>query len=126
VAAFQVGRDGKSLEVTLTRLGPSAGSLLDNVNRWRSQVALAPMSADELRSSVRSLKVAGQDCDYVHIDAPHAPDGPQTVLVVVIARDDQTLFAKLMGDRELAAEEQARFEQFVSSIQFGHSEPSDP
>jgi hypothetical protein len=52
----------KPLEVSVTTLPWSAGNdaqqLLANVNRWRSQLQLAPMAPGQMASETRSLKLA--------------------------------------------------------------------
>lgn len=118
LAAFNIQRNEKQAEVTVIRLGPVAGSLLDNVNRWRGQIGLDPIGQAELDASVEKLDVAGMECSYVRIVSPDGVEAKPTILAVVIPRPDQTLFVKLLGDRGLAAEEQTKFEQFVRSIRF--------
>ena len=118
LAAFDIQRDGKRAEVTLVVLGPSAGSLLENVNRWRAQIGLGPIEQVELDAAVRPWDVDGTQSSYVQLVSPDGRDDAQTILAVVIPRADQTLFVKLLGDRELAADEQRNFESFVKSIRF--------
>ncbi len=121
LAAFEVRRSEKQAEVTVIRLSAAAGSLLENVNRWRNQIGLEPVGQAELDASVEKLEVAGIPSSYIRITAPEGAADTSTILAVVIPRADQTLFVKLMGDRQLAAEEQEKFEQFVRSIRFASS-----
>src|SRR4051812_8451045 len=49
VASYRVkGKDGKMADVSVIPLPGMAGRDIDNVNRWRGQVGLAPVSEGEL------------------------------------------------------------------------------
>src|SRR5439155_12950822 len=47
-ASFRFGRVEHPLELTVTPLGREAGSLLDNVNRWRGQLSLKDIDEAQL------------------------------------------------------------------------------
>lgn len=47
------------LEATIIALGPQAGSNLENVNRWRGQIGLGPITEAELPTSTKEIEVAG-------------------------------------------------------------------
>src|SRR5262249_56864144 len=57
-ATILVGKKD-ALELTITKLGREgqASSVLANVNRWRNQLALAPVTNKDLASSTKELKV---------------------------------------------------------------------
>jgi hypothetical protein len=40
--------DGRSVDISVTALGEQAGTELDNVNRWRGQLKLNPLTEDQL------------------------------------------------------------------------------
>src|SRR5437899_3203359 len=49
VASYHVkGKDGKMADVSVVPLPGMAGRDIDNVNRWRGQIGLAPVSEAEL------------------------------------------------------------------------------
>ena len=121
LATFKIERNEKKAEVTVIRLGPAAGSWLDNVNRWRGQIGLEPIAQAELDATTEKLDVGGIESSYIRIVPPEGAGETSSILAVVIPRSDQTLFVKLIGDRGLAAEEQAKFEQFVRSMHFAGS-----
>jgi hypothetical protein len=112
-AVFEV-KDGKQrVEITVTKLPGSAGGTLQNVNRWRGQIGLEDISAEQLEKDKKQLDLAGKPADYVQFSG-----SDQTVLGVLAARDGQTWFIKLQGHNELAARERQNFEEFVQSIKF--------
>ena len=48
-ASFLVhGENGAVADISFVRLGPAAGNVLDNVNRWLGQLAQPPITADKL------------------------------------------------------------------------------
>jgi hypothetical protein len=56
-ATLWVPTDGKPIELTVTSLGwrSTRGELLGNVNRWRGQMQLPPISIEQLSESTREL-----------------------------------------------------------------------
>ena len=115
-AAFTIESDGQSAEMTVIVLPGTAGGLLANVNRWRDQVGLQPLSEDELASGSQEIAVAGQMGRFVQLDGVDAES--QSILGVILQRPEQSWYFKLKGDSELVQNEQARFEEFMSSVQF--------
>jgi hypothetical protein len=71
------------LELTVTALGREAGSVLDNVNRWRGQIGLKPITPAELSQVTTRRAVAGSEVTLVDItsagdDAPPPPPSAKT------------------------------------------------
>jgi hypothetical protein len=67
-AAFRLPvEEGDDLELTVVKLGREgqAGETLPNVNRWRGQLGLEPVSADELKGETKQLKVGGTEATLV-------------------------------------------------------------
>jgi len=60
----QTTADGKPLEVTVSTAG---GDVLANVNRWRGQLNLKPITADELSKITETFKVSEYDCTLVRL-----------------------------------------------------------
>src|SRR5437879_394758 len=91
-----------AVEGGITALPPSARELLPNVNRWRGQLRLEPVSPEQLGKDVRQIEVAGTTAHYVDLSGTGA-DGrtPQRMLGVMLPRDDQTWFFTIKGPVEL-------------------------
>ncbi len=114
LATFLVNEDGKKIEITLSRLGVNPGSMLANVNRWRGQVGLQEIDQAKLTDDTQTLQVDGTSCSYFELNG----DSGQAIDVVVVKRPDSTLFIKMMGNRDLATKERAKFKQFAESFRF--------
>jgi hypothetical protein len=58
-----------ALELTVTKLGREgqASSVLANVNRWRNQVALAPIGEEELRSETKKFELGNDTVTVVDL-----------------------------------------------------------
>ncbi len=117
-AAFEIHQDSKSAEVTVIALSASANDLLANVNRWREQVHLNPVSREELDREVKEFPVGGEKGQYVALVGPPDAQPRETLLGVICTHGDQSWFFKMKGDADLVAQERAHFETFVHSIQF--------
>jgi len=75
-ATIQIAADGKPLELSVIPLPQAGGDttksdtakyVLDNVNRWRNQLNLKPITADELSTTTKSLKIDGHDATLVSL-----------------------------------------------------------
>ena len=119
LAAFDIQRDSAAAEVTISALGPNAGSLLDNVNRWRGQIKLPPIDDAALQSAIGPIRVAGSDGQWIELidtAAADATSASQAILVVVVPQATQTLFIKMLGDRQLVTDEKEHFRSFAESL----------
>jgi hypothetical protein len=68
-ATFLVGQDQPRMEVTLIPLGPEAASVLDNVNRWRRELELAPIDEQRLGRYLTRVEVDGGPAVLVDLAA---------------------------------------------------------
>lgn len=68
-ATVRIPTDGDSLEISVSKLpwGGSEAELLSNVNRWRGQLQLAPISAAGLTACTRDLNVDGTTMTVVQL-----------------------------------------------------------
>jgi hypothetical protein len=107
-AKFAVEREGKKLDVSVSTAG---GTLLANVNRWRGQIGLSEVDAEQLAESLRPIDIGSEKGQFVELVG-----SAETILGVIATHGGQSWFVKLRGDAALAAREKARFEAFVKSL----------
>ncbi len=113
-AAFSSG----GAKTTITAL-PASNELLPNVNRWRTQVGLTPISESELGETVEKIRLAdGETGDYVVLSGPSDGESPKSILGVVAVRDETAWFVKMTGDSQSVLSQKATFETFVRSLRF--------
>lgn len=114
LAEFSVA-DGKA-DVNVASLNGDGGGVPANINRWRRQLGLAPLSEEDFSKSVETIDVAGGKASLVDLTGTNMQTGQPTRLVGVIApQGDRTWFYKLMGDANTVAAQKDTFVKFVQS-----------
>lgn len=112
------GADGTEAAVNVSALAGDGGGLPANVNRWRHQIGLGPMT-DADAANLPSLNVSGGRAAMVDMSGTDGRTGKVTRLIgVVLPHGDQTWFYKLMGDAEIVAQQEDAFIQFVQSAKY--------
>ncbi len=121
VAKYQLGPQGASgAEVNVAMSGGNGGGLVPNVNRWRGQLGLGPLSAEEANKLVSNLDVGG-DGKAVQVEMTGAD--PKTgqkadMVAVIVSRAGETWFYKLMGNERLVEQERPAFTKFVKTATY--------
>ena len=108
LARFTVGEGEQLAEIAISRAG---GDRAANINRWRGQVGLGPLSGEELDKTSQPFEVGSKKGELVEIVADD-----KTILGVMIPDEGQTWFIKLTGPSATAAKERSRFEAFAKSL----------
>jgi hypothetical protein len=117
-AAFEVHDGSKQAEITVIALPAGSGDLLGNVNRWRDQVHLGPVSSNDLAGLLKEFLVDGERSLRAELVGPATAQPREGILGVICSRQDKSWFFKMKGDAELVARERDRFEAFVHSVKF--------
>jgi hypothetical protein len=120
VASFKIqGQNGKQAAVSVIPLPGLPGSDEANVNRWRGQVGLSPVSPDELKKSAESVEAGGQPAQLYDIAGQNPGSGDATrILGVIQHRTDAVWFFKMTGDADLAEQQKPVFVAFLKSVKF--------
>jgi hypothetical protein len=117
LAKFQTASAGGKAEITVSRFPGDVGGMPANVNRWRSQIGLAPLPLDEAARLASPLDVLGGKAMLVDVSGDKA--GQKIRLIgVIVPRDGQTWFFKLLGDDAVAEREKAAFLKFVQTVRY--------
>jgi hypothetical protein len=119
-ASFLVhGENGAVADISFVTLGPAAGNILDNVNRWLSQLAQPPITPDKLASIVQPLHTARGDVAIV--DLSGQPENGESTkdgrMIAAIASDERaTGFFKMRGNPGLVGAQKENFLKWVGSV----------
>jgi hypothetical protein len=116
------GPDGKTADVSVISFPESAGGLLANVNRWRNQLKLAPISNES--AAGKPISVGGRDIFFVDLvsEQPIAPDGSKSrILGGIFPLPGQTWFFKMMGPDQVVESQRDGFRQFLESVKVAES-----
>jgi hypothetical protein len=110
--------------------GPMIADPLSNVNRWRSEVGLEPLAADDLSAATEPIEIAGLQASYVEAipDASKSqePNADHGTLAAMAASGDVVWFFKITGDRDLVVAQRDQFKSFLKSVRFAaRDEPSN-
>ena len=126
LASFVVkGENGAEADISLILLGGGAGGVLDNVNRWQSQLGQPPLSSDELAKKSQSLPTSLGQMTVVDLQGlPNGADAKKDgrIIAAMASKGDMTVFFKLRGNAELAGTQKDDFIKWVGSVRFGAPE----
>jgi hypothetical protein len=116
VASFRArGKDAREdADVSIVPLPGGAGGDLANVNRWRGQVDLAPVTEKELAALAEKVEVGGQPAALYDLAGES-----MRILAVIQRRDGMAWFFKMTGNPDWVARQKPIFVQFLKSVQFG-------
>jgi len=124
VGSFKItGADGKLADVSIIPLGGVAGGNVANVNRWRGQIGLEPVSADEINKIAQAVEIAGQPAEMYALSGKNPGNGePAGILAAITQCGDTAWFFKMTGDPGLIAEQKSAFVEFLKSVKFASAE----
>lgn len=109
------GVGGANGEISVTAFPGEVGGELANVNRWRGQFQLSPLTAADLPTAVTRLTANGLQIALVDFSGGTA-DNPQRLLGAIVPSNGATWFFKFTGPSALVAAEQTAFLTFLQSL----------
>jgi hypothetical protein len=104
--------------VSFVTLGPAAGNILDNVNRWLGQIKQPAVTEEKLRSMIQPLKTGHGDVAVVDLSGQPENGDPNKDgrIIGAIASDETgTAFFKMRGNAALVGAEKENFLKWVSA-----------
>ncbi|MCA8998587.1 MAG: hypothetical protein KDA80_16425 [Planctomycetaceae bacterium] len=112
LASFQAGEMESPVDISVIRLA-GGGDVLGNINRWRGQVKMDPLSEETLKESVETINIDGKEAVYSDIL------GEETSILAAILEDGEAKwFFKAMGPTDAIVAEQENFKAFLASVKF--------
>jgi len=118
VAKFIIGSGDATAAVNVSQLSGDGGGLLSNINRWRGQLGLTPISEADL-AQLPVIDATGGKATVVDISGTDARSSKPAQLVgVVLPLAGQTWFYKLMGDPAVVAQQRDVLIKFVQSAKY--------
>lgn len=109
------GSGGATAELAITAFPGDVGGDLANVNRWRGQLQLAPITASELPAALTRFKANGLDLAVTEMVALTG-NPPQRVIGAIVPYNGSTWFFKLAGPDALVAGERDAFNAFLQTL----------
>lgn len=116
LARFSAGPTGHAVDITVSAFPGDVGGAAANVNRWRGQIGLNPVSETEALSLLNKINTADGEAQWVELTGA---DGEEAVrmLGAIVPRGGQTWFYKLIGHAHTADEQKEAFLAFLRSAQ---------
>jgi hypothetical protein len=112
--SFAIKGDGGEADLSITAFPGAVGGDLANLNRWREQVKLPPVSQAEFEASAQRLERNGLRMTVVDLAGTGA--GATRILGAMIPYGSATWFVKLMGPEALVAKEKTAFMSFLDTV----------
>ncbi|MCX6938033.1 MAG: hypothetical protein NTU80_09080 [Verrucomicrobia bacterium] len=112
---FVPGEAGAKAELSVTAFPGDVGGNLANVNRWRQQIGLPALGADQLGGALQHLHVGDFHVDVAELVGPGAPPAKR-VLGAIVPHAGATWFFKLDGPDTLVAQEKPAFLAFLKTL----------
>lgn len=109
------GDGGVTAELAITAFPGDVGGDLANVNRWRGQLQLGPITAAELPAALARSKVNGLDVAVTEMVATSG-NPPQRVLGAIVPFNGSTWFFKITGPDALVAAQRETFNAFLQTL----------
>lgn len=110
IATFVV-KEKKELAVSASKFGGKAGGELANVNRWRGQLGLKPVSAEELKKTLEVIETKVGKAKLVDIS-----NDKNQMLAVILPYNNSTYFFKLMGAKVDVSKQKENMVKLVKSL----------
>ncbi len=109
---------GGKVEITVSSFPGDVGGTLANVNRWRGQAGLSPISQGELAAALSDLTIDGHRGQIVDIlPEDEDPQAARIVAVIFIYRGESWFF-KMSGPQSIVAFQKPLFDSFIDSLKF--------
>jgi hypothetical protein len=120
-AQFQVPGPGEAR--AMVNISIAGGGRLENINRWRNQLALKPVDEAGLAQLTSPVEASGRPGVLVDMSGTDVKTGkPARLVAAMIPQGGQSWFYKLMGDGSVVEKEKASFVQFVQNTKY----PNEP
>jgi len=109
------GADGVA-DLSITAFPGDVGGELANLNRWRGQVGLPPLSDAEVPGAV--VRVQSNGLPFVVVDLA-STQSQKRLLGAIVPFGDGTWFFKLMGPDKVVAAQKTAFLDFLRTVKPG-------
>jgi len=114
LASFLIkGEKGQDADMSVVPLSGEAGGDLANINRWRGQIQLAPLTQPDLSAQSETIRPSGRQMLYVNF-----VKGKKRLIAAIYHRKDRTWFFKMLGDDGTVLAAKPGLMHFLQSLKF--------
>jgi len=116
------GANGAKADVNVAAMGGEGGGLLPNINRWRGQLGLDPITENDLAQLTQTIDASGGKATLVDFTGTDSKTGTKARLIgVIVPQNGQTWFYKLMGDDQIVGQQKDAFVKFIQSANYANA-----
>ena len=114
-------------ECYLSILPGSGGGVEENITRWRNQMSLSPLSAEDI-SRLPRKKLLNNDAVYVECSGTFVgmrgdlEKEDYKLVGMILGHKNITVFVKMVGPKAILESEIDRYHSFCSSLQIAHDD----
>jgi hypothetical protein len=109
------GENGQDADLSITMFAAASNPLLENINRWRRQVSLGPITADQI--ATETTNIANGNLKFTLVDLPGTAAGAANrTLGAILYFGDEAWFFKLSGPDVSVAKQKAAFVDFLKTV----------
>jgi hypothetical protein len=114
--SFDVGEgSGPLADLAITAFPGAVGGDLANVNRWRGQIDLPPITEAELATALQPVAGTVPGIKVAHLIGGKS-DNSLDMLVAIVPHAGATWFFKLTGPAAIVGAEKSRFLDFLATV----------
>ncbi len=113
--------NGHEADISVIPLSGEAGGDLSNINRWRSQINLAPISDAELPQISQTISAGGLSIRLVDmVSREPLVDNryPKRIMAAIYKEGTRSWFFKMIGEDKAVQDAKPAFLQFLQSLRF--------
>ena len=109
------GSDGAKADLSVIAFPGDAGGLAANLNRWRGQIGLPALSAEEAEATVVHVDTPAFHVDFVDY-LGESQGEPTRITGAILHHGGESWFFKLMGPDALVASQSGAFRNFLQTV----------
>ena len=113
--SYAINRGGETADLSITAFPGDVGGLAANVNRWRGQVGLPLLRAEDLDSAVSRVESNGLKITIVEL-FPQGDPAAKSILGAIVPFGGSTWFFKLTGPGTSVKSSRPAFIGFLHTV----------
>jgi hypothetical protein len=129
LASFLVrGENGATADISFVALGPAAGNILDNVNRWLGQLKQPAVNEEKLKTLIQPVATERGEVAVVDLSGQPENGDPNKdgrIVGAIAAEEKGTSFFKMRGNAALVGAEKENFIKWVRASRANKSATTD-
>jgi hypothetical protein len=119
VAKYTVAGDGADQAAVNVSMSPGeGGGVLANVNRWRGQLGLNPLTRSDLDKQMQTLDMPEGKTLVIEMAGTDRTGQKSQLIGAIVPRNGQTWFYKLMGAQPVVQRQKQAFTNFVQTAKY--------